>query len=588
MISGKPFRSIRRRLLIKLTALALCAMAIVALAQVVLINQFHHQQQAKLLGQLTHSQLPALQNALWDIELSQLEGQLQHIVQLPGVAAVQLLSETGLDLRAGAVSVITSAADSALEIPSPLAGDKRLGELRVFYQHDVLIADMVKAVAARILEFSLYTLLVFAILLRVLHRDIGQPLQRIANYVGTLKPQKRAPQLVLPRAPRDWYDEIDLVAQGFDTLRDATSHYAEEHERAIELLAEERDHLDQRVAERTAELAHLNGYLKLISGSSLKLMHVSRAQYPQALSQTLRALGQYLQLDAGLLLDGTDSPQVRVRWMAQEDELWEHKIRQVDWLNVQPGWSVEHLGNRTLLIRFVSQQRYFGYAIRSCRKQDSMPEQLLLGAGQWLFGLLQHWDHLVRLEDTRAELLHMSRTDPLTGLANRRHFNEHQIGELNRAQRLNYPVSQLMIDVDFFKAFNDCYGHAEGDRCLSTLAQLLDARFKRTGELAARLGGEEFIVLLPGYDTDQAYTAAEALREAIYQLQIPHQGSSWDYVTVSIGCSTWSGAAVVADKTEVLIDGLMRSADIALYAAKHAGRNQVVSGASPLDTIPIA
>lgn len=588
MNTGKRFCSFRRRLLLKLACLAVGSMLLVALAQVFLVSQNHQRHRADVVKQLTSSQLPALQTALWDIELGNLDAQLQHISQLSGVASAQLKSETGLELVAG--SSVESRADLILDIPSSIASDQRLGELHVYYRHELMRADIIKAVLARLLEFSLYTLLLFAVLVRVLNREIGMPLQRIASYVGALKPQKRAPRLLLERAPRNWHDEIDLVAQGFDTLRDGISHYAQEHERAIEALAQERDYLDQRVASRTAELDHLNGYLRLISGSSLKLMHVSRAQYPQALTQTLRALGHYLKLSAGVLLDGIDHPQIKISWLAEDDPVWLDKIHQADWLSAPPGWSIKRQDKRTLLIRFVSQTRRFGYAVRGITHQDvaSQHEELLMGAGQWLFGLLQHWDHLVRLEESRAELVHMSRTDPLTGLANRRHFNHHQMGELHRAQRLNYPVSQLMIDVDFFKAFNDRYGHAEGDVCLTKLAEVIDSRCQRTGELAARLGGEEFIVLLPGYNQKQAYAAADALREAVYQLQIPHADSIWRVVTVSIGCATWAGTEVIADHTDALVDGLMRSADVALYDAKNAGRNQVASGPAVVEASSLA
>lgn len=174
----------------------------------------------------------------------------------------------------------------------------------------------------------------------------------------------------------------------------------------------------------------------------------------------------------------------------------------------------------------------------------------------------------------------MSRTDPLTRLANRRHFEQHQNEELQRAQRMGYPVTLMMLDVDSFKLFNDRYGHAEGDACLASLATLLKNRFKRTGEMAARVGGEEFAVLLPGTDQAAAYDAAESLRKAVYDLHIPHEVAAWGRVTVSIGCAQWSVAQ--GGDTQQIINSLMRSADAALYQAKHLGRNQVVCARDPV------
>ena len=569
-------QTFRRRLLVRLTALALIAMLLASIVQVLLITREQRQDYVLLQSQLTSTQIPLLQTALWDIEISALQRQLIQIVELRSVAAVRLHAETGLQLQAGEATVAGAEADSVLVIHSPSGDGRQLGELQVFYRHDLINQRIINSILQRVLEFSLYTLLLFFVLFRALHKEVGRPLQVIADYVGSLKPQKQAPRLFLSREQRDWYDEIDLIARGFDTLRQGMSHYAEQHECAIEALANERDSLDRRVDERTAELAYLNGYLKLISGSSLKLMHLDHAQYPQAMRQRLRALGQYLQLDAGVLLDThvKGSNKVRVSWMKEDDNHWLDQTSNINLWAGQMGWSVSQHDSRTWLIRFINPQRSFCYIVRS-RHGDSQftpeREELLLGAGQWLFSLVQHWDHVVGLEQARQELVQLSWTDPLTGLANRRRFEEHRIGELRRAMRLGYPVSLLMIDVDYFKGFNDLYGHAAGDECLQSLARLLDASFKRTGELPARIGGEEFAVLLPGYDLDSAGEAADSLRRAVQGLGVHHEGSIWGQVTVSIGCASWDGPGEVDE----VIDGLMKTADAVLYEAKRLGRNRV-------------
>lgn len=569
-------QTFRRRLLVRLTALALIAMLLASIVQVLLITREQRQDYVLLQSQLTSTQIPLLQTALWDIEISALQGQLVQIVELPSVAAVRLHAETGLQLQAGEATVAGAEADSVLVIHSPSGDGRQLGELQVFYRHDLINQRIINSILQRVLEFSLYTLLLVFVLFRALHKEVGRPLQLIADYVSSLKPQKQAPRLFLSREQRDWYDEIDLIARGFDTLRQGMSHYAEQHERAIEALANERDNLDRRVDERTAELAYLNGYLKLISGSSLKLMHLDHAQYPQAMRQRLRALGQYLQLDAGVLLDThvKGSNKVRVSWMKEDDNHWLDQASNINLWAGQTGWSVSRHDSRTRAVRFINPQRSFCYIVRS-RHGDSQftpeREELLLGAGQWLFSLVQHWDHVVGLEQARQELVQLSRTDPLTGLANRRRFEEHRIGELRRAMRLGYPVSLLMIDVDYFKGFNDLYGHAAGDECLQSLARLLDASFKRTGELPARIGGEEFAVLLPGYDLDSAGEAADSLRRAVQGLGVHHEGSIWGQVTVSIGCASWNGPGEMGE----VIDGLMKTADAVLYEAKRLGRNRV-------------
>ncbi|MFA5678189.1 MAG: diguanylate cyclase [Pseudomonas sp.] len=576
MTKRTRFRSFSRRLLVRLMLLALIAMMMASIAQVFLISHAVKQQQNTLLSDLTATQIPLLQSALWDIELAALERQLERLVELADVAAVRLQSETGLDMRFGAPTD-GSPADTRLVIYSPMDESQQMGELHIHF-HKARLAQLIRnSIFQRILEFSLYTLVLFAILFRALYRDIGRPLQLIAEYVATLKPQKNAPRLTLPRRKRDWHDEMDLISEGFDTLHQGMQHYAEQHETAIEQLARERDNLDGRVAERTSELAYLNGYLKLISGTSLKLMHLRKSQYPKAMTQTLQSLGQYLHLDACALLD---NEQMRVSWMKEEDPRWLAQFELPHVPEYAPGWSVSRSGERSLVVAFSSPQRKFAYAVRGVTTADVDPEResLLQGVGQWLFSLLQHWDHVIGLEHAQVELLEMSRTDPLTGLANRRHFEQHHLDELHRAQRMGYPVSLLMLDVDSFKAFNDLYGHAEGDACLVSLATLIKSRFKRSGELAARMGGEEFAVLLPGVDLDAAHEAAETLCRAIHDLNIPHEGSSWGRVTASIGYARWS--VEQGGDTEQIIDSLMRSADKALYEAKRQGRNKVVAARS--------
>ena len=571
------FRSFSRRLLIRLLLLALVAMLLTSVTQVFLISHAVQQQQRTLMSDLTATQVPLLQSALWDIEIAALERQLARIAELDGITSVALQSETGLDMRVG--SALADHPVQRLIIYSPVDEDQRLGELHIHFNQARLTQLIRQSIAQRILEFSLYTLVLFAILFRSLHRDIGRPLRMIARYVSTLKPQKNAPRLDLARKERDWHDEMDLIADGFDTLHAGISHYAQQHEQAIEQLARERDNLDRRVAERTSELGYLNGYLKLISGTSLKLMHLRQSQYPQAMAQTLQSLGQYLHLDACVLLD---DQVLRAQWMQEDDPRWRAQFALQRVPDYAPGWSVSRLDERSLAVAFSSPQRRFIYAVRGATVEDVSPERegLLQGVGQWLFSLVQHWDHVIGLEQAQQELLAMSRTDPLTRLANRRHFEQHQNEELQRAQRMGYPVTLMMLDVDSFKLFNDRYGHAEGDACLASLATLLKNRFKRTGEMAARVGGEEFAVLLPGTDQAAAYDAAESLRKAIYDLHIPHEAAAWGRVTVSIGCAQWS--VEQGGDTQQIISSLMRSADAALYQAKHLGRNQVVCARDPV------
>jgi diguanylate cyclase (GGDEF)-like protein len=161
--------------------------------------------------------------------------------------------------------------------------------------------------------------------------------------------------------------------------------------------------------------------------------------------------------------------------------------------------------------------------------------------------------------------------DGLTGVRNRRYFDEHLAIEVARAQRSKLPLSLVLIDVDFFKRFNDCYGHQAGDDCLRRLASLFGSSIKRPADFVARYGGEEFVCLLPETPFQGAYALAEIIRKAAEGCQIAHAESSvGPWVTLSLGVSTAVPARPVTG------DELLKLADSNLYQAKHLGRNQAI------------
>ena len=169
---------------------------------------------------------------------------------------------------------------------------------------------------------------------------------------------------------------------------------------------------------------------------------------------------------------------------------------------------------------------------------------------------------------TSGQLRAQALQDGLTGIANRRHFDEQLAAELRRAQRAHVPVALLMVDVDDFKLFNDAFGHPEGDDCLRLIAGALTRLVQRPGDLVARYGGEEFAVLLPGTSLPGAADVAEALRATVVALQVPHSTRA-GMVTVSVG------AAVVLPDQACDPAALLQATDRALYQAKADGRNCV-------------
>ncbi len=169
--------------------------------------------------------------------------------------------------------------------------------------------------------------------------------------------------------------------------------------------------------------------------------------------------------------------------------------------------------------------------------------------------------------DLLAELAHL---DGLTGIANRRRFDAVLADEWRRAQRSATSLAMLIVDIDYFKRFNDHYGHLAGDRCLSSVAECLDATASRAGDLVARVGGEEFAVLLPGSDQAAAFAVAQRVAERLAALHISHPTSPVaDQVTVSIG------VAATLPRLADSPTSLFEAADRQLYAAKEHGRNRI-------------
>jgi diguanylate cyclase (GGDEF)-like protein len=176
-----------------------------------------------------------------------------------------------------------------------------------------------------------------------------------------------------------------------------------------------------------------------------------------------------------------------------------------------------------------------------------------------------------RLLDHAESLRARSYVDGLTGIANRRYFDVALERELRRAQRMDSQLSLLLIDIDSFKAYNDHFGHQQGDTCLSTVAQALAAKLKRPADVAARYGGEEFAAILPDTSLEQARLHANAIREHVAGLALQHAPAAhWPMVTLSIGVASFDRERLHE------VPALIEAADKALYAAKRSGRNRVV------------
>lgn len=175
------------------------------------------------------------------------------------------------------------------------------------------------------------------------------------------------------------------------------------------------------------------------------------------------------------------------------------------------------------------------------------------------------------LRKANEKLRCLAMVDGLTDIANRRFFDEELSREWQRMIRAGAPLSMILGDIDYFKRYNDSYGHQAGDDCLKQVAKAIESAAKRATDVVARYGGEEFVVLIPNTDTDDALKNAQAIQRAIRELAIPHVGSDAnEYVTMSLGVTS------MIPKADIEPSRIVAVTDKALYEAKEQGRNRIV------------
>ena len=205
-------------------------------------------------------------------------------------------------------------------------------------------------------------------------------------------------------------------------------------------------------------------------------------------------------------------------------------------------------------------------------EQTVTSQTLLQAANETSLLMLSVTDRSNYIESLNKDLQHIASTDSLTKLANRRHFDQYLEIEWRRMAREKKPLTLILCDVDFFKLYNDTYGHVAGDKCLQEVAMVIAENVKRPEDLAARYGGEEFTMILPNTDTQGAVQLAETLRQKLAMKAIAHSGSP-DSQIVSLSI----GVVSVIPHRDISIEWLIMEADEALYKANNTGCDRVIS-----------
>ncbi len=545
----------------------------------------------------------SLASSLWELDMPTVRLQLDAIANFPVIGQAELTTSIGQTIRAGRYrEPITAIRDApSLEVPliSPDHPDHVVGHLRLYIDQSLLWRQL-ESDALRILGAEAIKGFVFGMLLAwLIAKLVTRHVSHIAQHVAALQPASLGTPLSLHRQQQSHHDELDQLTEAINLLHRRLHQYIATQTALEAELREHRDCLSEMVGTRTASLERLQGFHGLVIRVLTDFINLPRQDALPAVDQALGIFASYFGATRCLLLTqergasgfiavnawpaacagnaSTTSPQVLPPIAVNaHGRLW---VSTSAGMCHDDGWAA-FLGDDTYTVLEIDVKD--SAAGRLCLTGraigiDSDDARLLELAARVVSTMLNHQTAHASLLHTQhalqrvnEELQILSRNDPLTGLANRRHFDDVKDAEFRRAIRANLPLSVLMCDIDQFKRYNDTYGHAQGDACLIAVSACLPPLFGRAGELMVRLGGEEFAVLLPNTTGEQAALLAERLRQAVWALNLPHAASSVaGRVTISIGVASRC-PALHAD-----FDALLEAADRALYQAKDR-RNRVV------------
>ncbi|HYC41585.1 MAG TPA: diguanylate cyclase [Noviherbaspirillum sp.] len=610
----KPFRPLSRRVV----TWALFYSTLITLAMTAILIAIDYQDERKdAIDQMRFaaaSYRKSLANSLWDLDMAAVRLQMEGLASFPMVGHAVLTTTIGKSVHTHKRSAVMFRDHAGEHDPadplswretlvSPYNPDLVVGHLHLYVDRPAFL-HRIETSAARILAGEAFKGLVLGLLIAwLIGRLVTRHLSHMAKQMASLHPTAMGQALTLSRIERRHVDELDQLCDAFNQLNHQLVEYIDNKRALEDELRQHRDRLSEMVGERTRSLERLRGFHGLIIRVLTRFINLPPGHANEAVDHGLSAFGDYFGArrcllytydmeargfgvaNAWPLLNGesdahqmflTDDVLPRRMLADRRSRVWlcgENAANPQDPLlalfgcDAYTAVGVEVKGNTVGLLCLV------GRAI----PQESETATLVELAARVSANMLDHKAAQITLLDTQQalqkanrELHSLSRHDPLTGLANRRHFDDLKDVEFRRAMRASTPLSVMMCDIDEFKRYNDTYGHAQGDRCLQNIAEKLAPLFNRAGELLARLGGEEFVVLLPNTTAAQAQILAERMREAVWDANIPHASSNVaDRVTVSVG------VASLKHGLHQDFDSLLQDADLALYRAKN-GRNRTV------------
>lgn len=564
-------------------------------------GQLQQQQLLRVPLQVQQQFMPLLAQSVWDVDPVMEQRLLKGIQSLDGVADVSLLNNRGqVQLALNS----TQPASHRIELPVQSAGTggQPLGTLRLSLSlrslEYALWQDIAHAMAELILAMLLFTWLTK----RFMQRQMLAPVAQLVTRWH--KPGDDAPGLA-----QNEIDQLEQTLQAYDKA----GKVQQQHARQTSLeLTQQRDHLSGLLAMRTAELEQLSRFHQMVSEISSRLLQLDHTDMDGEIAITLSRIGTLLDVDRCYLFRVTPSLHIRhtQEWCRAgipstahqyenyplQESAWfvpqllkQHLVALSQLEDMPPEGHNERMrfaahGIQSIAVVTLSYQGqvlgFFG-CDSVLQKRDWLDKELTLMrllSEMLCHSLLQrqyqqtHDATRQELAQAREKLDAMANIDGLTGLANRKTFHQQLLKTCKQARENSLPLSLLLLNIDAFNDYNACFGHQEGDHCLIRVADTLQQYFARQSAVIARLNGDEFGIVLPGIDADAAYHQAESLRQAIWQLGIPHISSSISTcVTVSLGVASLE----IAQHDDA--DTLQDAAAHGLHQAKQLGRNRVVS-----------
>ncbi len=578
------------------------------------------------LAQIEQVYKESLAKAIWEVDRESLKAHLDGTLKAPVVGQVVLaISSTGRIPEVMQRSQIDwspssrAPARSTQLVYSPYPGlIETVGELSLYGDERLLRARLRSEFIAIVITQVIQSLMLAGLIMLMFTRQVTIHVQRIAQHLGQLTPSTLGRPLSLERKPTH-RDELTLLVGGVNQLQESLGDYLTKQHRAERELALHRDQLAVLVQDRTAELEALAQAQKAVLIMSNRLIHAPLAELDQYNLECLRDVAKSLDARDAIWYVVSQDGLGFQQYLAWHDDATAPNPASAFWMADSP--CLLALLGREDLATFPSLAELAGTitekesALFAPWGLEAIALAMLQGTDE-RFGLLVFgkrvvvpcWrpDELALLAMTTQMLVQSSRnkaqqtdinqaqlelqaanhrleslvrTDPLTGLPNRRNFDETKEIEFRRATRSGQALALLICDIDFFKGYNDTYGHAMGDRCLCAVAESLRSCIRRAGDTVARIGGEEFAILLPATSLETALTLAEGFRAAVANLGIAHAASTAaGHVTLSIGV-----AAIEGDRSDEAdnFDTLFQRSDQALYRAKAGGRDRVAHAMNP-------